>query len=82
MTDDFFVYFAHIPVPEMIAPCEGGYTIYISDRYINDRASALKYYQHGVRHAERGDWEKTNVQEIENSAHKEDRSSGHWNGQD
>lgn len=38
MTDDFFVYFAPIPVPEMIAPCEGGYTIYISDRYINNRA--------------------------------------------
>lgn len=71
MTEDFFVYFAPIPVPEMIAPCEGGYTIYISDRYINDRAAALRCYWHGVKHAMNNDWEKEDVQEIENSAHKE-----------
>lgn len=68
--DDIYVYLVDLPssVPEMIAPCFGGYTIYLNARLsYQDRVRA---YLHALEHVERNDWEKNNVQDIEKDAHK------------
>lgn len=70
MDDDIYVYLADLPtaVPEMVAPCLGGYTIYLNARLAySDR---VKAYLHALEHVARNDWEKDNVQEIEKDAHK------------
>ena len=70
MDDDIYVYLIDLPtnVPEMVAPCSGGYTIYLNSRLAySDR---VKAYLHALEHVARNDWEKDNVQEIEKDAHK------------
>ena len=67
--DDIFVYLVDLPltVAEMITPCESGFTIYLNARLsYQDR---IKAYMHAMRHVERNDWEKDNVQLIEKEAH-------------
>ena len=70
MDDDIYVYLVDLPpaVPEMVAPCSDGYTIYLNARLAyTDR---VKAYLHALEHVARNDWEKDNVQEIEKDAHK------------
>lgn len=66
--DDVFVYLRELPgkVNEMITPCEDGYTVYIDPRQSHD--GLIRSYNHAVGHSQ-GDYEKTNVQEIEKDAH-------------
>ena len=71
--DDVFVYIVHLPygIKEMVAPCFGGYTIYISDTLtMQGRRNA---YLHAIKHIERGDFENINlpVQQIEWEAHRD-----------
>lgn len=69
MDDDIYVYLVDLPsaVPEMIAPCAGGYTIYLNAKLsYQDR---VKAYLHAIGHVARNDWEKDNVQDIEKDAH-------------
>lgn len=58
MTDDIFVYYIDIPgsINEMVAPCFGGYTVYIDKKL--DRAHQIRAYQHALNHIKRGDFEK------------------------
>lgn len=58
MTDDIFVYYIDIPgdVSEMVAPCFGGYTIYIDEKL--DQAHQIMAHKHALKHIERGDFEK------------------------
>ena len=68
--DDIYVYLVDLPttVPEMVATCCAGFTIYLNARLsYQDR---VKAYLHALEHVERSDWEKDNVQEIEKDAHK------------
>ena len=70
MDDDIYVYLVDLPtaVPEMIAPCAGGYTIYLNAKLsYQDR---VKAYLHALGHVVHGDWEKSDVQDIEQDAHK------------
>lgn len=70
MDDDIYVYLVDLPtaVPEMVAPCLGGYTIYLNAKLsYHDR---VKAYLHALGHVERNDWENEDVQIIESEAHK------------
>lgn len=67
--DDIYVYLVDLPpsVPEMITPCDCGFTVYLNARLsYQDR---VKAYIHALEHVERNDWEKDNVQLIEKEAH-------------
>lgn len=67
---DVYVYEVQLPrgVREMVTPDEDdGYTIYI-DRRLSDQAR-MRAYLHALRHCER-DFERTDVQEIEEEAHR------------
>lgn len=72
--DDIFVYIVDLPltVAEMVTPCTGGYTIYLNAKLTQE--DRIKAYRHALRHVERNDWDKTDVQEIEYEAHKEDKT--------
>ena len=67
--DDIYVYLVDLPpsVPEMIAPCDCGFTVYLNARLsYQDR---VKAYIHALEHVERNDWEHYDVQQIEKEAH-------------
>lgn len=68
--DEVFVYLTHLPhsVKEVVLPCYDGYTIYIADRL--DEIGQRKAYCHALRHIYNGDFNKTDVQEIEWRAHQ------------
>ncbi len=69
MDDDIYVYLVDLPgsVTEMVAPCCGGFTIYLNARLsYQDR---VKAYLHALGHVERNDWKKEDVQQIEKEAH-------------
>ena len=70
--DDIFVYIVDLPltVAEMVAPCAGGYTIYLNAKLTQE--DRVRAYRHALRHVERNDWDKTDVQQIEYEAHKEE----------
>lgn len=84
MTNDYYIYYVDMPpsIHEMITPCEGGYTIYIDQKRLYSRQKILEAYNHARIHVMNEDWEKSSVQEIEHAAHKKDRSTSQWNGQD
>ena len=65
-----YPYLADIPVREMVVPCDGGHTVYISDRLTHEGQIAA--YQHALRHiASEDDFTiGENVQEIEGKAHR------------
>jgi hypothetical protein len=67
--EDVYVYEVDLPrgINEMVSPAaDNSYTIYI-DRRLSD-AGKMKAYRHALRHC-MGDFEKSNVQEIEDDAH-------------
>ena len=68
--DDIYVYFVDLPprVREVVMPCFGGYTVYISSRL--DLPHRLKAYRHALRHIAENDFEKDDVQRIEAEAHR------------
>lgn len=70
--DDIYVYVVDMPTTaaEMVMPCTGGYTIYLNAKLTQEER--VKAYRHALRHVERNDWDKTDVQEIEYEAHKEE----------
>jgi len=71
MNDSVYVYIIDLPdhINEMVTPCLDGFTIYLNARLsYHDRVRA---YHHAMRHIDRNDFEKNNVQEIEKDAHKE-----------
>lgn len=69
--NDCYIYRVEMPkdVNEMISPCpDYGYTIYIDSRLDNVRA--MESYQHAIAHVKSNDFEKDDVQNIEQNAHK------------
>lgn len=63
--EDIYVYFVDLPdgINEMVAPCFGGYTVYIDEDL--DEAHRMKAYHHAMEHIERNDFGKESVQKIE-----------------
>lgn len=51
----------------MVTPCIDGYTVYLNARLTY--AGRVRAYHHAMRHIERNDFERANVQEIETEAH-------------
>lgn len=68
--DDVYVYTIDLPkhVDEIVTPCIGGYTVYLSSRL--DEKHRLEAYRHAVGHIEDGDFEKADVQQIEADQHR------------
>ena len=69
MTDDVFVRTVKLPdkVRAFTMPGYDGMNVYISEDLDEDQR--IKAYRHELRHIVGRDFEKTNVQEIEVSAH-------------
>ena len=67
---DVFVYIVDLPdrVDEMVTPCLDGYTVYLNARLTY--AGRVRAYHHAMRHIERNDFERANVQEIETETHE------------
>ena len=73
MTVETYTYLADLPdgINEMVCPCaDGNYTIYLDARL--DQAQRQRAYRHALRHIERNDFERENVDEVEAESHKED----------
>lgn len=68
--DEVYIYCIALPegVNEMVVPCFGGYTIYISDRL--DREHRVRAYHHALRHIKSGDFEKAGANRLELFAHR------------
>lgn len=67
--EDIYVYEVDLPrgINEMVSPAaDNSYTIYIDRRLSDD--GKMKAYRHALRHC-MGDFEKSDVQEIEDNAH-------------
>lgn len=70
MTPDVNVIIMDLPLPskETVVPNEdGSYTIFINAKLSDEQR--LKSYEHAIKHIEENDFSKTDVQEIEYSAH-------------
>lgn len=69
MTEDVYVYIVPgLPVPEVLTPCEGGYTAYISADLC--REDQQKRYDHVVRHIKRRGFEAPSAEQAELDARK------------
>ena len=66
--DDIYVYYQKLPegINEMVTPCFNGYTVYLDESCLFNRAKMERCYNHAVRHIRNRDFEKYNVAEIEN----------------
>lgn len=66
--DNYYVYITKLPgrIREYVTPCIDGYTVYISDEL--EQEQRIEAFHHAVRHVERGDFEKEDVQVIEHDA--------------
>ncbi len=51
-------------------PCADGFTVYIDDSL--DEYGRMDALAHALRHIKSEDWNKSNVQEIEEKAHESD----------
>lgn len=70
---DAYVYQVELPkgINEMVAPgSDNDYTIYINRDLPPDKQVAA--YRHAIRHCERHDFGRDDVQEIENIVHREE----------
>lgn len=67
---EVYVYIVDLPdrVDEMVTPCIDGYTVYLNARLTY--AGRVRAYHHAMRHIERNDFERANVQEIETETHE------------
>lgn len=69
---DVHVYYVDLPsgVHEMVTPgTRDDYTVYLDSK--DGRTNRIKHFSHALRHIRNRDFEKDDVQEIENTAHKE-----------
>ena len=68
--DNIYIYYVDLPnnVKEIITPCYDGYTVYINKRL--PREAKKRAYNHAVRHIQRDDFHKTDVQAIEYQNHE------------
>lgn len=70
-SDDIFIQLVNFPTTtkEAVTPNEdGSYTIFINARLSSEEQ--MKSYQHALKHIQRNDFAKENVQKIEKTAHR------------
>lgn len=66
--NDIFIYLIDMPVNEAVAPCGPyEYTIYINARL--SQKSQYEAFKHAMKHIQNKDWEREDVQIIEEVAH-------------
>lgn len=67
--DNVYLYITGLPagINEMVAPCADGYTVYIDDKLGPE--GRIRAYKHALYHIANGDFEKSDVNEIEVNAH-------------
>lgn len=70
--NDIYVYIVDLPpkVHEIVLPCFTGYTIYLDEK--DSYEERLNAYHHALSHIRNHDFEKSDVQEIESEAHRND----------
>ena len=66
---EVYVYIVDLPdrVDEMVTPCIDGYTVYLNARLTY--AGRVRAYHHAMRHIDRNDFEKEDIQKVEAEAH-------------
>lgn len=64
-----FTYLVKLPkgIKEMVTPCDDGFTIYIDESL--DEYGQIEAFKHAITHIARDDFNKDNIQEIEQEAH-------------
>lgn len=69
---DYYVYLVPLPdgFNEAILPCADGFTIYINDKL--DQAHRVEALNHAIKHINREDFGKDDVQQIEADVHRKD----------
>jgi hypothetical protein len=72
MNDNIYVYIVDLPpkVHEIVLPCFTGYTIYLDEK--DSYEERLTAYNHALCHIKNHDFEKSDVNEIESEAHRND----------
>lgn len=73
MTEDIYVYLVDFPrgIREAVAPCFGGYTVYIDAKLDHD--SQIRAYEHAMLHIKRGDFYLDDTADnIEAAAHRKE----------
>ncbi len=70
--DDIFIYCVVLPsgVHEMVTPCADGYTVYLNALDCKERQRQA--LNHVIKHINKADYEKTDVQTIESNAHRKE----------
>ena len=70
--DEIYIYTVPLPAGcnEAVLPCSDGYTIYINDGL--DHAGRIKALKHALKHIGNRDFDKCDVQRIEDEAHRKD----------
>lgn len=68
--DDIYTYYVNLPsrVKGFTVPCESGYVVYLNQNLT--REAMLETYQHELGHILAYDFERSDVQEIESTAHQ------------
>ena len=68
--DEVYTYVVPLPpgVNEAVMKCADGFTVYLSASL--DRDGRIRAYRHAMRHIKEGDFDRTDVQEIERRAHE------------
>lgn len=71
--DNVFVYYVPLPdgIDEAVLPCFDGYTIYINSR--QSSSGMERAYKHALDHIQHNDFEKFDIQEIENDVDRKTR---------
>lgn len=71
--DNVFVYYVPLPegIDEAVLPCFDGYTIYIDSR--QSSSGMERAYEHALEHIINNDFEKFDIQEIENDVDRKKR---------
>lgn len=74
MHEDIYIYYHPLPgtINEAVSICDGGYNVTIDPR--QSQAGILRSYRHAMRHIKKMDFDKCDVQRIEDEAHgREDK---------
>lgn len=70
MADEVYIYIIKLPpgIHEIVTPCADGYTVYLSAADTAERR--IRSYRHALLHIENMDFEKKDVNRIEDAEHR------------
>lgn len=72
MHEDIYVHYYPLPgkLNEAVTICDGGYNVTIDPRQSHD--GIVRSYRHALRHINKTDFDKHDVQQIEAEAHRKE----------